>query len=172
MKHSTVCRTNCIQMWIHQKAKPAFQNAFALWLTIFLVSASTAKSASLADFTFEFKSIGSLSGRVAINVPRPCGDGFLEAQVILDVGRIAEPDELARKIKSISVDNISVWVLTSGNKALPFIKVLPPIGVGNAGSGDAHISFRFSLTNQEKPIALVVKIYDELRVFSMPAKQE
>ena len=164
--------SNCMLCGDIKKRHQRLQSAFALWLTIFLVSASTGNSASLADFAFEFKPIGSLSGRGSINVHRPGSDGFLEAEVILDVGRIAEPAELGRKIKSISVNHISVWVLAGGNKALQFIKVFPPTGTGNAGSGDAHVFFRFSLTNQEKPMALVVKIYDELRVFSMPAKQE
>jgi hypothetical protein len=78
---------------------------------------------------------------------------------------------VGKRINSIPLDKISVWALAEHNSSLPFIKTFPPMGVGNAGSADAHLFFRFSCLKTKKPMAVVVKIFDEYRMFAIPAKE-
>ena len=161
----------CVREQPNKISAQAVQSLFAAWLAIFFVFVSTGKSASLADFAFEFKPTASLPGQGAVNVHRPDNDGFLDIELILNLGMVKDPGEIYKRIKSIPLETISLWALTVSNSSLLLVKASPPTGVGNAGSADAHLFFRFACPKGEKPVAVVVKIYDEYRVFGIPAKQ-
>jgi hypothetical protein len=96
-------------------------------------------------------------------------------RLIVQVRIVTESNTSAgrRQTRAVPTEAMEAWVLLDDGAALVQTPREPPkgaapVGVGNAGTLYSFVSFGFNSSSDANLAAVVVKMEDQLRVFSVP----
>src|ERR1043165_207168 len=118
------------------------------------------------------KPVGAFTGDAALYVYERKGEAVLHVTFDFYVGSTMGTNDLGKKLATFPSQELAIWVLCEQGRTLQLQEKWPPPGripggYGKSGTGGGQINYRFYDPGTNAPSAVVVKLYDEYRVFPL-----
>ena len=155
-----------------RQASPLAVILLAIAFPMMRTTLSAQNCINAVSTNLHFTPVGGFTGDADVHVVKNKGEGVLHATFNFSVGSTLGTNDLAKKLAMFPSEELEIWVLYGQSRTLQLKEKWPPPGrspggYGKSGGGGGMITHHFYDPDTNTLTAVVVKLYDEYRVFPL-----